>query len=530
MERKRTALISVYNKDGIVEFANELVELGFNIYASGGTHKKLKGSGIPVNPVAELVGGEAILGHRVVTLSREVHSGLLATTSDEDIKELAELAIPFIDLVCVDLYPLRAEIEREGSTMESVIEMTDIGGPTMIRSGAKGNRLVICDPKDREKVLLWLKTGQPDYTFINDMAAKGEFVVAKYGLDSARYRSDGKYEGFIGERVLTCKYGENAWQTPAYLYATSNDPLAIHNFKSVGGTDPSFNNLLDLDRALQTITHIAAALDVNHINKSAAIAVGVKHGNTCGAGLSSLSECSKAVFRMMEGDKQALFGGVMVTNFQLTLQSLEHISGHRFDLIAAPGIESGVIESLERKHGKCRFLVNESLQGLTRESLTTETRFRHVRGGFLTQPNYTFVPELEAGYMEHFGKELTYRHFWDMPLGWAIGSTSNSNTITIVKDYKLLGNGVGQQDRVGAARLAIERAVRCGHNLEGSVAYSDSFFPFPDGVQTLIDAGIKAIFTTSGSVNDRDTISLCEKNGISLHMMPDTVGRGFFGH
>ncbi|MCA9401563.1 MAG: hypothetical protein KC713_08040, partial [Candidatus Omnitrophica bacterium] len=343
---------------------------------------------------------------------------------------------------------------------------------------------------------------------------------------------DGNHEGFVGKHILTCKYGENAWQTPAnlYAYATKDDPLAIHNFKSVGGTDPSFNNLLDLDRALQTITHIAAALDVNRINKSAAIAVGVKHGNACGVGLSSLSQCSKAVFKMMEGDKQTLFGGVMVTNFQLTLQSLEHMSGHRFDLIAAPGIEPGVIESLERKHGKCRFLVNESLQGLTRESLATETRFRHVRGGFLTQPNYTFVPELEAGYMKHFGKELTYRHLWGMTLAWAIGSTSNSNTITIVKDYKLLGNGVGQQDRVGAVRLAIERAVRCGHNLEGSVAYSDSFFPFPDGVQTLIDAGIKAIFTTSGSVNDRDTISLCEKNGISLHMMPDTVGRGFFGH
>lgn len=190
---KRTSLLSVYNKDGIVEFAKSLsVEFGFELLASGGTAKFLKEAGLKVTDVAELVGGGPILGHRVVTLSREVHAGLLAEDNEEDRTELKRLNIPFIDLVCVDLYPLEAEIIKPGATRESVIEKTDIGGPTMLRSAAKGGRIVICDSEDRDKVLMWLR--QDCYNkdeFLRRLAAKAELTVAKYCAASASYHSKG---------------------------------------------------------------------------------------------------------------------------------------------------------------------------------------------------------------------------------------------------------------------------------------------------------------------------------------------------
>ena len=190
----RTALLSVYDKTGIVEFAQSLVDLGWTIYASGGTAKVLSDAEIPVIDVAALVGGGAILGHRVVTLSREVHAALLATTSKKDLAELEQLGIPFIDLVCVDMYPLAEEIDKPDSTPESVIEKTDIGGPTMLRSAAKGQRIVIANPAMRQRVLDWLKEGEPDPEIIRTMlAARAEEVVGNYCLLSARYHSGGNY-------------------------------------------------------------------------------------------------------------------------------------------------------------------------------------------------------------------------------------------------------------------------------------------------------------------------------------------------
>ncbi|MBX4197855.1 hypothetical protein KW782_00805 [Candidatus Parcubacteria bacterium] len=530
----KNALISVYRKDGIVEFARALMELGFTIYASGGTYKHLAEHGIETLPVANLVGGGAILDHRVVTLSREVHAGLLARNTPEDIGELVSLAIPRIDLVCVDLYPLEKEIAKPGSTRDSVIEMTDIGGPTMIRSGAKGARVVICDPQDRDEVIAWLRAGEPENGFVEDLGAKGEFTVAGYCMASARYLSGGKYEGFFGKRVAVCKYGENAWQAPAHLYSTgSDDPLAIDNFAVVDGAPPSYNNWVDIDRLLQTLTHIGRVYSLNQ-GVDTAIAVGAKHGNACGVAVGS--DRVDIVARMMAGDPLAIFGGLVMTNFEVTEISGQVLVGKMLDGIIAPSFTPAAIDMLRRKGDRCRFIVNPALTASS-NSLDQAPRFRYVRGGFLVQPNYTFVPEFYISPLEHksvsgivkYGS-ATAKQETDMMLAWAIGSTSNSNTITLVKNKQLIGNGVGQQDRVGAAELAIRKAHRAGHDVTDAVAYSDSFFPFPDGPQKLIEAGVRAIFTSSGSVRDRETIDLCAKHNVALYMIPDQIGRGFFGH
>lgn len=523
----KNALLSVYHKDGIVEFARELADLDFTLYASGGTYKHLTENGIGAVPVSELVGGDAILGHRVVTLSREVHAGLLAKATKADDAELQSLGIPRIDLVCVDLYPLEAEIAKEESTRESVIEQTDIGGPTMIRSGVKGGRIVVCDPADRQRVIDWLKDGEPDNNFVENLASKAEYTIAKYCMASSRYLSNGHYEGIFGERIQTCKYGENGWQSPAYLYTSgSDDPLALDQFKVLEGTPPSYNNYVDIDRMLQTMSHIMEAYAVNAVWRPD-VAIGVKHGNTCGA---AATWGSSPLASMLAGDPLAIFGGLIMTNYGLREDNVEALQGVMLDGIIVPSITQGAIELLRRKSNKCRFIVNPALADIR---LDMTPRVRPVRGGFLSQPNYTFVPDIadegENTSVVKYG-ETSSSEGRGMLMAWAIGSTSNSNTVTLVKDNMLIGNGVGQQDRVGACELALARARRSGHDPKGAVAYSDSFFPFPDGPEKLIEAGIRAIFATSGSIRDQQTIDLCKEHGVALYLMPDSDARGFFGH
>jgi len=537
MAKKRsgqTALISVYDKRGIGDFVRKLHRLGFKIFASGGTAKEIAKSGVKVTDVAELVGGGAILGHRVVTLSREIHAGLLADYK-RDKKEMVELAIPYIDLVCVDLYPLEEEISKLDATRESVIEKTDIGGPAMLRSAAKGRRIVICDPYDREKVIKWIRDGKPaESEFIGNLVAKAETLCGKYALSSARYHSNGQIDFMSGSFQMECKYGENGWQTPATLFSReTGDPLALSCFELIAGEEPSYNNLCDLDRLLQTLTHIAAGFDLNGF-VTPKIAVGVKHGNPCGAAVARNAQ--NAVKKMILGDPLAIFGGLVAVNFEVdekiaeTLLTHGEKTGRRLlDGIIAPSFTKKAIEMLSRKKDKCRFLANPNLSRLKRDSLDCGLRFRFVRGGFLRQPNYNFVFNFKDKELKTYGR-LKKEQKRDLLLAWAVGSTSNSNTITLVLDGALLGNGVGQQDRVGGAQLAVMRAVRSGHEIEGAVAYSDSFFPFTDGVEVLSNAGVKVILATSGSVMDSDVINFCRDRHIKLCLIPDRKGRGFFGH
>jgi phosphoribosylaminoimidazolecarboxamide formyltransferase/IMP cyclohydrolase len=205
-------------------------------------------------------------------------------------------------------------------------------------------------------------------------------------------------------------------------------------------------------------------------------------------------------------------------------------SGRRLlDGIIAPEFTPAAVEMLKRKGDKCRFLVNGALASLSKNSIDTHKRFRYVRGGLLVQPNYTFVLDLKQSSLEKTAPASAEQEK-DLLMAWAIGCTSNSNTVTIVKDGMLLGNGVGQQDRVGCCQLAIKRATDARHEVKNAVAYSDSFFPFIDGPGVLADAGILAIFATSGSVRDPDVKKFCAEKNVALYLVPDTEARGFFGH
>ena len=310
--------------------------------------------------------------------------------------------------------------------------------------------------------------------------------------------------------------------------------MAIDKFELVAGTAPSYNNFCDIDRLLQTMTHVAAGFEVN-AGQVPQIALGAKHGNCCGAAVDRARLI--AVGKMLKGDQRAIFGGLVMLNFTVDAGVAEHLLHFEMDDdrprlldgIIAPKFDPMAIEILKRKGGKCRLLANPALKNLGRSSLDQTARFRNVRGGFLVQPNYTFILDIDDPNLNLSRVLVTQQHI-DILLAWAVGSTSNSNTITIAKDGMLIGNGTGQQDRVGCCELAVKRARDAGHNPVGSFAYSDSFFPFTDAVEVLAEAGISLILTSSGSIRDEEVRDFCRDRAIALVMIPDAKGRGFFGH
>jgi phosphoribosylaminoimidazolecarboxamide formyltransferase/IMP cyclohydrolase len=347
-----------------------------------------------------------------------------------------------------------------------------------------------------------------------------------------------KHISLSGNLVYRCAYGENRWQSRTGLYDTWGhmDVLALPRFQQVEGATLSYNNWADIDRLLQTITHIAAVYE--KIGRRVPfIAVGVKHGNACGAGVGP--NPLTALTRILAGDKLAIFGGVVMTNFPITMGEGDTLrewgttDGVKriLDCVIAPSFDEDGKRELTRKGGKCRMVVNPALADIGLSSLDTAYRVRQVRGGFLAQPNYTFVPDLrDRDLVEYAGFPQARMPIADLALAWAVGSTSNSNTITLVKDGTVIANAVGQQDRVGAVQLALMRAYRSGHVVRDAVAYSDSFFPFTDAPNTLADAGVRSILATKGSLKDDDVRRACLEHRVSLYLIDDAVGRGFFGH
>ncbi len=335
------------------------------------------------------------------------------------------------------------------------------------------------------------------------------------------------------EQLAPVKYGENPYQASPGLFADTenSDPLAIARFELQGGSAPSYNNYADLDRLLQTMTHIAAGLEKNNL-PVANIALGAKHGNMCGGAIND--GVWFAATDMLDGDLLAIFGGLTMANFPLDSQYARLLQYHRMDEgqkrlldgVIAPDVSEAVLDTMQRKGGKLRILTNQALGNLGLQSLDSAERYRYVRGGILVQDNYTFVPQLPETLTYPNGRDMKR----DMILAWGIGSTSTSNTITLVKNGKLIGNGVGQQDRVAAAELALKKAARSGHSTVGAVAYSDSFFPFPDGPQVLANAGIAGIFTSSGSIHDETALEPFYDAGVQVITVPDAEGRGFYGH
>ncbi|HSX15105.1 MAG TPA: bifunctional phosphoribosylaminoimidazolecarboxamide formyltransferase/IMP cyclohydrolase [Candidatus Saccharimonadales bacterium] len=547
----KTALLSVYDKTGLAEFARALVELGFDLVSSGGTSKALAAAGIPHRQVQEVTGFPEMMDGRVKTLHPMILGGILANRAvPGHMDDLVTHQIGAIDLVVCNLYPFTVTV-ASGADWDTCIENIDVGGPTMVRAAAKNHAAVgvVVDPADYPRVVTELRNhgGLLKETCL-DLAKKAFAHTAAYDTDIAEWISDGGFRGMLVKLAQKCSYGENAWQTPAGVYSTGRtDPLGFSQFDLIEGAPASYNNWVEVaDRQPQTLTHIAAGFERN-FGGPPFIAIGTKHGNCCGAAVGD--NPAEVIRKMLAGNLKSIHGGLVMTNFAIDSELAEIIRSWNIgnmkrrilDVISAPDFTDEAISILKRKDGKCRFFVNPNLVDVGEAMLDEAPRLRYIRGGFLREPNYTYV--LDFNHPEFswpFGEpELEVRE--SAVLAWAVGSTSNSNTMTLVRGGQLLGNGVGQQDRVGAAQLALKIAADAGHGFDESgrfldwyksprvVAYSDSFMPFRDAAETLLAAGVWAVIATNGSINDQEVEDVFATTGC-LGWLPDSAGRGFFNH
>lgn len=567
---QKRALISVYHKPGVQDFAAGLVALGWEILSSGGTAKFLSEHGVPVRDVAELIGGGSILGHRVVTLSRQIHAGLLARYCPEDQAAMTELGLPYIDLVCCDFYPLDQEIAKPGATIESVIEQTDIGGPTMVRSAAKGGRIVICDPLDRPSILFQLQTNgdvSPDAR--QALRAKAESTVANYCLDSARFHSESSLDGWLFEQEWELAYGENRCQSPAFLYALvgNNDPLAWHRFEVLAG-HPSYISITDGDRALRLMCAMSEAFRLSFNQHMPKIAIVCKHGNACGVGV-DWDDPEIAIRKAMMGDAIAAMGGELMVNFPIEEYlgrlifavpgDLLNRVGRKnwgMDVVYAPAIDSATVSLLGKKE-KRRLLVNCELAF----PLMSEEKWmwRPVRGGAVKQlePNFVFSIEAVKEWSDGNSPILFKINRANAIIAWAVAWYSVSNTVALANDNMLISLGCGQQDRIACVRLCLDRAKRSGHKTQGAMFASDAFFPYArrnyqpnfwerwldfdlamfglrsgpplEGPELLVQAGCIGGIVPADGKNFEEVRDYFSKMNLAVAFLKPEF-RGFFGH
>lgn len=341
--------------------------------------------------------------------------------------------------------------------------------------------------------------------------------------------------------IRELRYGENPWQGASFFTNFgSTDPLGIGNFNLESGEIPSATNLTDVDRALHMLVHSVAALRANDPHSlGARVAIAVKHGNPCGAGHGVSS--SEAARKMIRGDLKAIMGATIILNSSLDDDAVDDLltyasEGRRLlDVVVAADFTPRAVRLLERKNGKCRILSNPTLARLTRENLSTALRCRGVRAGYVVQDSDARILDFQHPNLKVYGPRISRQEEIDMAFASALCRTSNSNTITLVKGGMLIGQGVAQTRRDRAARLAVQIAKENNHlddlnKQYRAIACSDSFFPFADGVEPLIEAGVKAVFATSGALRDEEVQRACIDAGVTLYQLPDTEARMFFGH
>jgi len=489
-KRQKRALISVFYKEGIEVIGKRLEDLGWEIVSSGGTASYLRKHGISCIDVAEITNYPAILGHRVVTLHPAVHGGILAEDIPEHRKEMKKYNIDFIDLVIVDVYPVWEALANLIATVRDVIEKTDIGGPTMLRAAAKNHDrvAVVCDPADREKVLLELMSSRRGVTRKTKLylAQKVFTLTSRYDASIREFLA--KQQGQLVEAIFLengkqLAYAENRDQNPAFIFSDgSDDPLAMSKFKVVSG-DPSFITMADGSQ-VEDILCLLVESFARWMGSVPFIVVAGKHGNPCGAAI-DWSDPKKAIQKTLLGDPVAVMGGEVVVNFPITakLGKVLFAPGPKIDIgrenwgldvIFAPKFSRGAVKLLGRREGR-RLMDNPALM-MSPGLPSNEWIYRQVRGGFLKQkaPQFVLTPREVVKYDANLSNE----DFSTLLVAWAVCWRASSNTVTLAKDQMLIGVGCGQQDRIACVRLCLERANRAGHNIAGSYFASDGFFPY----------------------------------------------------
>lgn len=519
----RRALISVFDKAGLADFATALhTEFNIQLISTGGTAQFLRQLGLPVTDVSEITGFPEMMDGRVKTLHPAIHGGLLAMRDNpEHQAALKEHNIQPIDLVCINLYPFEQTIAKAGVTLEEAIENIDIGGPSMIRSASKNHRyvLVVTSPGRYEKVLGDLREHQGSSCGKHRLkqAQRAFALTSRYDALIADYLaskldSPPSADAFGAPQLhlnLTKKqdlrYGENPHQKAALYVGPKSTEASVAFAEQLHGKELSYINLLDADAALSAVKELATP--------TACI---VKHATPCG--FATGSDIATAFKRAFEGDPLAAFGGIVALNRLVNLPAAQAIISidKLLEVIIAPSFDPDALQLLRDRWKNVRLLA----VGPLGHADQSEFMLHKIVGGYLLQErDLAGMPNLQVVSK----REPSEQELADMQVAWIACKHVKSNAIVIVKDGGTVGIGGGQVDRVNAARIAIRKA---GENAVGAVAASDAFFPFPDGPELLLQAGVTAIIHPGGSVRDQQTLELVDRHNAAMVL----TGRRHFRH
>ncbi|WP_457598598.1 bifunctional phosphoribosylaminoimidazolecarboxamide formyltransferase/IMP cyclohydrolase [Hydrogenimonas sp.] len=499
------ALISVSDKRGVTEFAKGLQEMGWEIVSTGGTYKILKENGIDAIEIDEVTKFPECFEGRVKTLNPYIHGGILHRRDKEShLAQAKELGVEAIDLVCVNLYPFKATIERTDD-FEEIIENIDIGGPAMVRSAAKNfdSVLIVTDPDDYGAVLDALKEGRNTLPMRRSLMIKAFEHTAAYDSMIANYMNRRFNDGFgqkqfvVGSKVFDTRYGENPHQKGA-LYEF--DDFFSRNFTTLKG-EASFNNLTDISGAVK----IAAAF-----GDEKAVCI-VKHGNPCGFAIRD--DLTEAYTEALKCDPVSAFGGVVAVNGVVDKKLAEKMNEIFLEVVIAGRITEEAQEVFASKKriklfefGADRLLVSEDAYD-----------FKHVSGGFVYQEADRVRDEEVADAERKSKREATPQEKKDLEIAWKVAALTKSNCVVYVKEGAMVAVGMGMTSRVDAARCALKKAEEMGLDVSGSAMASEAFFPFRDSIDAAAAAGVKAVIEPGGSIRDDEVIEAADEHGIALY-------------
>ncbi len=489
----QSALISVFNKEGLEPIVNKLHALGVSIYSTGGTQTFIEKMGIPCTPVEQVTGYPSILGGRVKTLHPGVFGGILARRSlDTDMQQVVEYNIPLIDLVIVDLYPFEDTV-KQTTDEAAIIEKIDIGGVSLIRAAGKNfaDVCIVASKNQYEPLLQLLEAGNGKTT-IGDRKAFASAAFAEcahYDVAISTYfntkHEHDSYQISHGNKQVL-RYGENPHQK-AEFYGNLNGL-----FEKLNGKELSYNNLVDIDAACQLIQEFSMP----------AFAI-IKHTNVCGVAVRE--DVSQAWDAALAADPESAFGGVLITNQPIDVETATKINELFFEILIAPAYDESALTLLKSK--KNRNILQQ------RTKMTHEREYKRILGGVLVQDadDKNYLHWKEAG-----SRNCTAAEENDLVFANLVCKHLKSNAIAIVKNRQLIGKGCGQTSRVDAMKQALDKSRQFGFTPAGAVLASDAFFPFDDCVRLAHEAGITAVIQPGGSVRDKDTIQFCQENNLAL--------------
>jgi phosphoribosylaminoimidazolecarboxamide formyltransferase / IMP cyclohydrolase len=507
MVQVRRALLTVSDKRGLVDFARGLDDLGIEIVSTGGTARELEEAGIQTRSVEDYTGFPEVLDGRVKTLNPRIYAGLLAVRSNDDhVATLREQGIEPIDLVCVNLYPFERVAGRRGASEAEIIENIDIGGPTLIRASAKNHPFaaVVTSPESYDAVLEELRAsgGRLEGRTREALATEAFAYTARYDAAISRWFAE-REDDFPAQdtraytKVMDLSYGENPHQRAAYYMQYGARTHLLSMTSKLHGKELSFNNLLDLDSGRKLLDEFELPT-----------AVILKHNNPCGCAVGQTAD--DAFQRALATDSMSAFGGVMCFNRRVDKALAERLNAMFVELVFAPGYDEDALEILTAKPN-IRILENDE----RRRPEVTEQDLKRVRGGMLMQDR-DLGPEMRDEMQVVTERKPTEEEWGTLLFAWKVCKHVRSNAIVLARDLGTSGIGAGQMSRVDSVRIAVEKAGAAGLELDGAVMASDAFFPFADGPQIAIDAGVRAIIQPGGSQRDPEVVEACEAAGVAM--------------